>query len=95
MVVQEDAFHFESQVGTNKDGDHLFKILLIDDNATEKGKKRSLIPQPPKPPLPPVPPRGVPPPSLGVPPIPPYHWMHPSKSSFVSKPYNIPGIRRL
>ena len=66
----------------------------MDDNATEKGKKRSLIPQPPKPPLPPVPPRGVPP-SLGVPPIPPYHWMHPSKSLFVPKPYNIPGIRRL
>ena len=74
----------------------MFKILLIDDNATEKGKKRSLIPQPPKPPLPPVPPRGVPPPSLGVPPIPPYRWMHQSKSSFVpTKPYNIPGIRRL
>ena len=73
----------------------MFKILLIDDKATEKGKKRSLIPQPPKPPLPPVPPRGVPPPSLGVPPIPPYHWMHPSKTLFVPKPYNIPGIRRL
>ena len=72
----------------------MFKILLIDDNATEKGKKRSLIPQPPKPPLPPVPPRGVPP-SLGVPPTPPYQWMHPSKSLFVPKPYNIPGIRRL
>ena len=78
----------------------MFKILLIDDNTTEKGKKRSLIPEPPKPPLPPVPPRGVPPikqtnklPSLGVPPIPPYQWMHPSLVA--PKPYNIPGIRRL
>ena len=66
----------------------MFKILFIDEKNNDKGKKRSLIPDPPKPPVPPKPPQGVPP-------IPPLHWRHLSEASSISKPFNIPGIRRL